>query len=129
MTGVEAIARQLSEGPTHFTATVGEFAIEPNAANVVPSRARLLIDARAEDRARMERFLDAVGALAGEVAAETGAEIAPPKVISDNPRRPPTAFSSMPSTRPALSSAPDVGPWRLVPGTMRPGWRGSRARP
>lgn len=88
VTGIEAIARQLSEGPTHFTATVGEFAIEPNAANVVPSRARLLIDARAEDRARMERFLDAVSALAGEVAAETGAEIARPKVISDNPPTP-----------------------------------------
>lgn len=41
----------------HFTATVGEFSIEPNAANVVPSRARLLIDARAVRRAQMEGFL------------------------------------------------------------------------
>ncbi|WP_149738232.1 Zn-dependent hydrolase [Rhizobium sp. RU20A] len=88
VTGVETIARRLSDGPTHFTATVGEFSIEPNAANVVPSRARLLIDARAEDRARMDSFLDAVRALVGAVMAETGAEIAAPKVISDNPPTP-----------------------------------------
>ncbi len=88
VTGVEAMARRLSAGPTHFTATVGEFAIEPNAANVVPSRARLLIDARAEDRAQMERFLADLSALVAEVACETGAEIAPPRVLSDNPPTP-----------------------------------------
>lgn len=44
-------------GRTHFTATVGEFSIEPGAANVVPGRARLLIDARAADRPEMEDFL------------------------------------------------------------------------
>ena len=41
----------------HFAATVGEFRIEPNAANVVPAHARLLIDARAERRSEMEAFL------------------------------------------------------------------------
>ncbi|WEX76413.1 Zn-dependent hydrolase [Sinorhizobium numidicum] len=68
----------------HFTATVGEFEIEPNAANVVPSRARLLIDARAELRPQMEKFIVEVAALATRVAEETGVAIAPPKVISDN---------------------------------------------
>ena len=41
----------------HFTATVGEFSIEPGAANVIPNRARLLIDARSADRAAMEDFV------------------------------------------------------------------------
>ena len=51
----------------HFAATVGEFRIEPNAANVVPAYARLLIDARAERRGEMEAFLrDLEGGSAGK---------------------------------------------------------------
>jgi N-carbamoyl-L-amino-acid hydrolase len=84
VTGIEALATSLSEGPGHFTATVGEFSIEPNAANVVPSRARLLIDARAEERAAMDLFSASVDRLAEQVARETGTTIAPPRRISDN---------------------------------------------
>jgi len=84
VTGIEALATSLSEGPGHFTATVGEFSIEPNAANVVPSRARLLIDARAEERAAMDLFSASVDRLAEQVARETGTAIAPPRRISDN---------------------------------------------
>ena len=84
VTGIEALATSLSEGPGHFTATVGEFSVEPNAANVVPSRARLLIDARAEERPAMENFAASVDRLVGEVARETGTVIAPPRRISDN---------------------------------------------
>jgi len=84
VTGIEALAKSLSEGPGHFTATVGEFSIEPNAANVVPSRARLLIDARAEERAAMDLFSASVDRLAEQVARETGTAIAPPRRISDN---------------------------------------------
>ena len=84
VTGVEALARSLSEGPGHFTATVGEFSIEPNAANVVPSRARLLIDARAEHRTAMDVFAASVEQMAEQVARETRTVIAPPRRISDN---------------------------------------------
>ena len=84
VTGIEALAKSLSAGPGHFTATVGEFSIEPNAANVVPSRARLLIDARAEERATMDVFAASVERLAAEIARETGAAIATPRRISDN---------------------------------------------
>lgn len=49
-------AFELAATPGHFTATVGEFRIEPNAANVVPSLVRLLIDARAEYRPDMLDF-------------------------------------------------------------------------
>lgn len=63
----------------HFTATVGEFEIAPNAANVIPGQARLLIDARAELRADMEAFIAWAKALA---ETTQGAEA---RVISDNP--------------------------------------------
>lgn len=66
---------------THFTATVGEFSIEPGAANVVPSRARMLIDARAADRPEMEDFLAWIKArltaLPPGISAET-------RLLSDN---------------------------------------------
>ncbi|MBL8578304.1 MAG: Zn-dependent hydrolase [Mesorhizobium sp.] len=50
--------RRANEEPGHFTATVGEFAISPGAANVVPGSADLLIDARASEPAAMPSFLD-----------------------------------------------------------------------
>ena len=84
VSGIEALAKSLSEGPGHFTATVGEFSIEPNAANVVPSRARLLIDARAEERNAMDLFVASVDQLADGIAGETGTAIAAPRRISDN---------------------------------------------
>ncbi|MGO7815383.1 Zn-dependent hydrolase, partial [Rhizobium ruizarguesonis] len=49
-------AAELAKSPGNFAATVGEFRIEPNAANVVPSKVVLLIDGRAEIRAEMEAF-------------------------------------------------------------------------
>lgn len=63
----------------HFTATVGEFEVFPNAANVIPGRVRLLIDARAERRSDMEAFIAWAEALAAGVP---GASV---RVISDNP--------------------------------------------
>ncbi|MDK1490217.1 Zn-dependent hydrolase [Sinorhizobium sp. 7-81] len=81
---IEKLGFAHAAGEGHFTATVGEFEIEPNAANVVPSRARLLIDARAELRPQMEVFITEVEALAARIAEETGVAITPRKVISDN---------------------------------------------
>ena len=82
--GIEELGTRLSKGPFHFAATVGEFSIEPGAANVVPSRARLLVDARAERRADMETFIAELTALTTAVTAETGVAIEPPLTISDN---------------------------------------------
>jgi N-carbamoyl-L-amino-acid hydrolase len=81
---VERLATDYAKGEGHFTATVGEFSIEPNAANVVPSRARMLIDARAELRPDMERFIAGIDQLAVDIQRETGVSIASPKLISDN---------------------------------------------
>lgn len=69
---------------THFTATVGEFRIEPNAANVVPSKVVLLIDARAELRDDMLTFLRWLTETTKRISADYGVTIAPPATISDN---------------------------------------------
>ena len=81
---VEDLGESLAGEDRHFAATVGEFAMEPNAANVVPSRVRLLIDARAEHRPDMERFIAEIGLVVAAVAGETGVAIHPPLTISDN---------------------------------------------
>ncbi|UFS67540.1 Zn-dependent hydrolase [Paracoccus denitrificans] len=80
VTQIEARATELSAGPAHFTATVGEFEISPNAANVVPARVRMLVDIRAERARDKEAF----------VTWLTGLEAAPgitveTRLISDNP--------------------------------------------
>lgn len=58
---VRRIAEQLAaEGNGYFVATVGILTVEPAAANVVPGRCRLVIDARTTDPALTMRFVDAV---------------------------------------------------------------------
>ncbi|WP_181702068.1 Zn-dependent hydrolase [Chthonobacter albigriseus] len=85
---VREIAIDLAgRGDGHFAATVGEFSIEPGAANVVPSSARLLIDARAEARGLMETFLEALSARC-RTAETPGIIVGPPRVLSDNPPTP-----------------------------------------
>lgn len=74
--------------PSHFTATVGEFSIEPNAANVVPAQARLLIDARAEHRDAMQRFALWLDAAAAAVASSQGVMRAGLTRLSDNSASP-----------------------------------------
>ena len=71
----------------HFAATVGEFRTEPNAANVVPSYARLLIDARAERRGEMEAFLRDLEGWVGEENTH-GVTQATMRIVSDNPPTP-----------------------------------------
>jgi acetylornithine deacetylase/succinyl-diaminopimelate desuccinylase-like protein len=42
-------------------ATVGRLAVEPDAANVIPSRVTLAVDARAPDAERLEQLVGAIG--------------------------------------------------------------------
>lgn len=82
--GVEELGKALAGGAAHFAATVGEFEMAPNAANVVPARVRMLIDARAELRADMERFIDELGKGVAAIAEKTGVSVAEPRIVSDN---------------------------------------------
>ncbi|NEJ83111.1 M20/M25/M40 family metallo-hydrolase, partial [Rhizobium leguminosarum] len=54
-------AAELAKSPGHFAATVGEFRIEPNAANVVPSKVVLLIDGCERVGAKHRRMASGAG--------------------------------------------------------------------
>lgn len=86
--GVEELGKALASGETHFAATVGEFEMSPNAANVVPARVRMLIDARAELREDMERFIDELDKGVVAIAEKTGVSVSIPRLVSDNPPTP-----------------------------------------
>jgi N-carbamoyl-L-amino-acid hydrolase len=77
-------AAEQAKTPGHFAATVGEFRIEPNAANVVPSKVVLLIDGRAEIRSDMEDFLTWIDGEVKTIAADHGVTINTPVRVSDN---------------------------------------------
>ena len=47
-------------GPDYFVATVGILTVEPSASNIVPGRARLIVDARTTDPALTRRFVEAI---------------------------------------------------------------------
>ena len=55
-------------GRGHFVATTGILDIEPNAANVVPGRARLVFDIRAEDDALLQRFVAEIDSESADIA-------------------------------------------------------------
>ena len=86
--GVEELGKALAAGEHHFAATVGEFEMTPNAANVVPARVRMLIDARAELREDMERFIEELRKGVAAMAEKTGVTVLEPRVVSDNPPTP-----------------------------------------
>jgi N-carbamoyl-L-amino-acid hydrolase len=90
--GIEKIATEISHGPSYFAATVGEFSMEPNAANVVPSHVRMLIDARCVDPKVMDDFVASVTSLCEQTAAKRKVTIAEPRRVSNNP---PTPMSEM----------------------------------
>ncbi|MDB5522997.1 MAG: allantoate amidohydrolase [Rhizobium sp.] len=82
--GIEHLATDLSRQPRHFAATVGEFAMLPNAANVVPSNVRLLVDIRSELREDLDTFAAALSELCTSVAKGDHADISL-RQISDAP--------------------------------------------
>jgi len=90
--GIERIARELASGKSYFAGTVGEFSMEPNAANVIPSHVRMLIDARAVDDAVMDEFVAAIAALCEQTASERGVTITDPRRVS---HAAPTPMSQM----------------------------------
>ncbi|WP_151719392.1 Zn-dependent hydrolase [Gemmobacter serpentinus] len=81
VTDIETEATRLAQMGSHFTATVGEFSITPGAANVVPGSARLLIDARAVERPRMEGFIAWLQARMADLPAGIRADH---RILSDN---------------------------------------------
>ena len=67
--------REVAAGIDGAVATVGELGVEPGAANVVPARVRLTVDARAPDQARLDR-------LVAELELEDAHYVIPPVELS-----------------------------------------------
>lgn len=53
--------REAARGVPGAVATVGQLAVEPGAANVIPARVTLGVDARAPDRDRLDELVAAIG--------------------------------------------------------------------
>lgn len=82
---VKECATETARGATgHFVATTGVLQVEPNAPNVVPARARLVVDARSDDKERVERFVDALRVESRAAAARQSLRLARFALISDS---------------------------------------------
>jgi N-carbamoyl-L-amino-acid hydrolase len=82
---IRAKAEELARAPTgYFAATVGVIEVAPNAANVIPASARLVIDARAERRDVMEGFAQWVEESLPHAAVAMGARLARITILSDS---------------------------------------------
>jgi acetylornithine deacetylase/succinyl-diaminopimelate desuccinylase-like protein len=67
--------RGVAAGIDGAVATVGQIELRPGAANVIPERVRLVVDARAPDQARLDR-------LAAELGLENAHYVIPPVELS-----------------------------------------------
>jgi N-carbamoyl-L-amino-acid hydrolase len=65
----ELASARAGAGRGHFVATVGVVELAPNASNVVPGHARLVVDIRGEDHALAHEFLAALDERTGAIAA------------------------------------------------------------
>jgi len=71
-------------GCGHFVATVGIVEALPGGSNVIPASARIVIDARSEDRRLMEEFQASVEAQSAAAARAASVERSRLAVLSDN---------------------------------------------
>jgi len=86
MLQVRRIADRLAaEGQAYFVATVGIVQVEPGGSNVVPGRARIVIDARSSDQRVTDRFVDEIGRHSLECASEFRVARSSFAVLSDGP--------------------------------------------
>jgi N-carbamoyl-L-amino-acid hydrolase len=101
----QTLAEESALNGSYFVATVGVFAVEPNASNVVPGRCRLIVDIRATDVDLTNRFsqdLERQSAAAAEAARVSRASF---EVLSDG-----SSVACDPQLRDALRrSSDDLG--------------------
>lgn len=82
---VRDLARALNERDEGYcVATTGVLEIRPNAANVVPGDARLVIDARSEKAGLVQRFLVDLRSRVEEIAHATGVSLSRFDILSHN---------------------------------------------
>ncbi|MHB8268753.1 Zn-dependent hydrolase [Bradyrhizobium sp.] len=84
VSSVRRLAEGLAaEGSDYFVATVGILTVEPSASNIVPGRARLIIDARTTNPALTKRFVEAIDHASLEHAAAARVRRASFETLSD----------------------------------------------
>ena len=81
---VRRVAERLAS-EDYFVATVGILDVEPGAANVVPGRCRLVIDARTTNPALTQKFVDEVERESKQHAEQANVSRAPLVILSDGP--------------------------------------------
>lgn len=74
--------RLAGTGRGHFAATTGIVTLSPNAANVIPGEARLVVDIRTEDDGVLDAFLASLDAQTSAIAQATRIERAGWKILS-----------------------------------------------
>jgi beta-ureidopropionase / N-carbamoyl-L-amino-acid hydrolase len=74
-----------SRGQGHFVATVGIVEALPGGSNVIAKTARVVIDARSEDRRLMDEFRASLGAESLDAALQANVERRKFAILSDNP--------------------------------------------
>jgi N-carbamoyl-L-amino-acid hydrolase len=83
---VQRTALELAAGGNgHFVATIGIIEALPGGSNVIPRSARIVIDARSEDRRLMEEFRDRLDAGSRGAAVAGNVERSNFACLSDNP--------------------------------------------
>lgn len=83
---VRRIAEQITaEGQDYFVATVGVLAIEPRAANVIPSECKMIIDARTTNPALTEQFTRIIDLESAQHAGSARVSRSPLIILSDGP--------------------------------------------
>jgi N-carbamoyl-L-amino-acid hydrolase len=81
---VDRTARELvGRGEGLFVATIGIVSVAPGASNVVPQEAKIVIDARSENRALMDEFLTRLDTETAQFAADARTERAVFAQLSD----------------------------------------------
>ncbi len=82
------LAKRLADGLAlrqegHFVATTGVVEVQPNAVNVVPKSARLVVEARGESRALVEHFCQTLDAASIALSLQLRVQREPARIYSD----------------------------------------------
>jgi allantoate deiminase len=75
--------KEAAEAHEGAVATVGHLTVEPNAANVVPARVELLVDARAPEAGTLSALVDEIPAAAGDAHVEYLGQLPPVEMDAD----------------------------------------------
>jgi N-carbamoyl-L-amino-acid hydrolase len=106
--------RRIEAGGGYFVATTGELTVTPNAANVVPGKVRLLVEARGEAPDSIKVFLGELAQGTRRIAEASGVTLSSYRLLSEAP---PTPFDpGLVSTLEAAASRNGVSFVRLPSG-------------